>query len=78
MIRCCFLTGLFAFALLLATQSEVQAGSQSNGSSAMNNVGSQAAYKQSIRDMPLLERPNRPGHFYGNTVRRIYAVRHGR
>ena len=78
MIRCCLFTGLFALALLLATQSAAQARSQSNGSSAMNNVGSQAAYQQSIRDMPLLERPNRPGHFYGNTVRRIYANRHGR
>jgi hypothetical protein len=27
-----------------------------------------------IRAMPILERPNRPGHFYGNAVRR----RHGR
>jgi hypothetical protein len=30
-----------------------------------------AAVRQAIRDTPLLERPNRPGHFYGNTVRRI-------
>lgn len=26
--------------------------------------------RQEIRSMPILERPNRPGHFYGNTVRR--------
>ena len=32
---------------------------------------------QQIRQMPLLARPNRPGHFYGNTVRRIYYRRHG-
>jgi hypothetical protein len=30
-----------------------------------------AALRQTIRSTPLLERPNRPGHFYGNTVRRI-------
>ena len=30
-----------------------------------------AALRQTIRNTPLLERPNRPGHFYGNTVRRI-------
>ena len=30
-----------------------------------------AAVRQAIRNTPLLERPNRPGHFYGNTVRRI-------
>ncbi len=28
-----------------------------------------AATREAIRSMPLLERPNRPGHFYGNTVR---------
>jgi hypothetical protein len=27
---------------------------------------------QQIRQQPILERPNRPGHVYGNTVRRIY------
>lgn len=30
---------------------------------------------QQIRQMPLLQRPNRPGHFYGNTVRRIHQRR---
>ncbi len=30
-----------------------------------------AAVRQAIRVTPLLERPDRPGHFYGNTVRRI-------
>jgi hypothetical protein len=34
--------------------------------------------RQAIRDMPLLERPNRPGHFYGNTVRRIHDRREAR
>ena len=27
--------------------------------------------------MPLLERPNRPFHFYGNTVRRSYYASSG-
>ena len=31
--------------------------------------------REQIRQMPLLERPNRPGHFYGNTVRRLYQGR---
>ncbi|MDO4574906.1 MAG: hypothetical protein Q4D98_06790 [Planctomycetia bacterium] len=26
--------------------------------------------RAAIRSMPILERPNRPGHFYGNAVRR--------
>ena len=30
-----------------------------------------AGGRQAIRNAPLLERPNRPGHFYGNTVRRV-------
>ncbi|MBP3694372.1 MAG: hypothetical protein J6J31_08070 [Thermoguttaceae bacterium] len=34
-----------------------------------------ALTRQEIRNMPLLERPNRPGHFYGNTVRRLYYRR---
>lgn len=25
-----------------------------------------------VKEMPLIERPNRIGHFYGNTVRRRY------
>jgi hypothetical protein len=28
-----------------------------------------AAMKETIHNTPLLERPNRSGHFYGNTVR---------
>lgn len=29
-----------------------------------------------IRQLPLLERPNRPGHIYGNTVRRMHYRGH--
>ncbi|GAB6166818.1 hypothetical protein JCM19992_28180 [Thermostilla marina] len=36
---------------------------------------SRAQYREMIRSMPLLERPNRPGHIYGNTVRRLHAIR---
>jgi len=28
--------------------------------------------RQAIRSMHILDRPNRPGHFYGNAVRRRY------
>lgn len=28
-----------------------------------------------IRAMPIQERPSRPGHFYGNTVRRLNRTR---
>lgn len=30
---------------------------------------SEAAYREAIRRMPLMERPDRPGHFIGNTLR---------
>lgn len=29
--------------------------------------------RQAIKQMPILQRPSRPGHFYGNTVRRRYS-----
>jgi len=35
------------------------------------NPRERAGVRQAIRNTPLLERPNRPGHFYGNTVRRV-------
>ena len=37
-----------------------------------------AMTRAEIRSMPLLERPNRVGHFYGNNVRRVHHWRHGR
>ncbi|GAA5507175.1 hypothetical protein [Novipirellula caenicola] len=30
------------------------------------------AYRQEIKSMPIEQRPYRPGHFYGNTVRRLH------
>ncbi len=42
------------------------------------NANPNAAYRQAIRQTPILERPSRPGHFYGNTVRRLNGVRPSR
>ncbi len=42
------------------------------------NTNSNAAYRQTIRQTPILERPSRPGHFYGNTVRRLNGIRSSR
>ncbi|MDO4630466.1 MAG: hypothetical protein Q4C70_14905 [Planctomycetia bacterium] len=36
------------------------------------SVDKRSLTRQEIRNMPILERPNRPGHIYGNTVRRRY------
>lgn len=41
----------------------------------VDSAAARAAERQAIRQMPLLMRPNRPGHFYGNTVRRLYYGR---
>ena len=32
--------------------------------------------RAAIRQMPITARPNRPGHFYGNTVRRRHSRTH--
>ncbi len=32
---------------------------------------------RTIKSMPITERPNRAGHFYGNTVRRVYVLTNG-
>ncbi len=45
---------------------------------ASNRFQTGAQRRQAIRAMPLLERPYRVGHFYGNTVRRIHHRRHQR
>jgi len=34
--------------------------------------------RQQIRSMPMVARPDRPGHFFGNTVRAMYRARRGR
>ncbi|HEV7279846.1 MAG TPA: hypothetical protein VGN57_06490 [Pirellulaceae bacterium] len=33
---------------------------------------------QDIRSLPITERPNRPGHIYGNTVRFFHRMGRGR
>ena len=34
-------------------------------------AASRALTRTEIRRMPMVARPNRPGHFFGNTVRRL-------
>ena len=34
-----------------------------------SSMQAQASRDAAIRRMPLLQRPNRPGHFIGNTIR---------
>jgi len=76
---CRFLTACFlASSLLTVAQPASAASTGSNGRTMSSVMRSRAAYRQAIRRFPLLARPDRPGHFYGNTVRRIYRQRaHG-
>ncbi len=43
-----------------------------NGTGWMGVVVARGELKQEIESTPILDRPNRPFHFYGNTVRREY------
>jgi hypothetical protein len=36
-----------------------------------------AAGSSNLRSTPIVARPSRPGHFYGNTVRRVHQRRNG-
>ncbi len=49
--------------------SEPPAAAEPNWSSSVLPIGAEA---QQIRQMDILNRPYRPGHFYGNTVRRMH------
>jgi hypothetical protein len=40
---------------------------------AVTRAQARRATRQEIRSMDILDRPNRPGHFYGNTVRRLHG-----
>ncbi len=74
MIRECLFVGMVGVALstMSSTSSAMQ---QGNNTAQPMAAASVAQQRETIRQMPLLERPNRPGHFYGNTVRRIHDRR---
>ncbi len=46
-----------------------------NDASAARAVSARSAQRAAIKSQHILDRPNRPGHFYGNTVRRRNARR---
>jgi len=58
------LVAVLASALWMPTTAEAQ---ESRLSASVNT---NRAYRHAIRSMHILDRPYRPGHFYGNTVRR--------
>jgi hypothetical protein len=62
MVMFCFLASLFGFASAGAAQEPNWYGV----------IVARGELRQQIESTPILERPNRPLHFYGNTVRREY------
>jgi hypothetical protein len=44
--------------------------------SAANTASAKNLSRSEIRSMPITHRPSRPGHFYGNTVRRRHSRHH--
>ena len=42
---------------------------------APQTVEAKSMSRQDIKQMPITARPSRPGHFYGNTVRRAQTRR---
>jgi hypothetical protein len=58
-----------ALAAALLTATAALHASETGWSTAVNPLSPEA---QQIRQKPILERPNRPFHIYGNTVRRLH------
>jgi len=80
MIRRFLIASLFAIALLATTR--IASGAQTQvvrGRYYPRGLQSYAQREAAIRQMPLLRRPDRPGHFVGNTIRRAYrsGMRYG-
>ncbi len=73
MIRCLLTACLFVVLMQAASQS---ASAQQTQPTA-RPTSATAVSRTEIRQMPLLHRPDRPGHFYGNTVRRLHRRRSG-
>ncbi|TWU23897.1 hypothetical protein Pla52o_18200 [Novipirellula galeiformis] len=63
------LLALLMFALLLVTFDSPANATEPGWSPIIIPTGS---YRDEIKSMPIEQRPYRPGHFYGNTVRRMH------
>ncbi len=72
---------LIGILLLLAAFTLTELLSAASARNASHTVASaaqtRAQQRKAIQEMPLLSRPDRVGHFYGNTVRHAYQRRHG-
>jgi hypothetical protein len=76
MLRLCMMTCFVMIAMFVAPGCVSAVGVQTPPTTSSNVLSlTGAARREVIRNMPLLERPNRPGHFYGNTVRWLNSRR---
>jgi hypothetical protein len=66
--------GLLVVTLLGAPAPAWSAGAIMAGPSTTASLADRATLRQAIRSLPILERPDRFGHFYGNTVRRLHRL----
>ena len=67
-----YLTLCLLFAAITLT---AQFGNSAEARSTRFSLQANASRAAAIRRMPLLQRPNRPGHFIGNTIRNNRARR---
>jgi hypothetical protein len=59
-------------AILVSGTAVSTVSASSDGPGWLGVVVARGELKEQIENTPILERPNRPFHFYGNTVRRQY------
>ena len=66
-----YLVPLFLVVALFAVPGPSQSAKASSPANtlAAGTYQSQTARRRAIRRMPLMQRPNRPGHFIGNAIR---------
>ena len=70
MLRVSLAAFLVSMSVLFAIPATARAASSETGW--LGVVVARGDLKQQIESTPILDRPNRPFHFYGNTVRRKY------
>jgi hypothetical protein len=78
MIARCFASLLLTALLAVAAVAEDKSPQAQTAPAASATAKAGGLTRDEIKAMPLLERPNRLGHFYGNTARRINERRGGR
>ncbi len=61
---------MWMLALSLTVVFWVASSQDTHATNVADSVAARNAYRAQIRSQDILNRPYRPGHFYGNTVRR--------